>query len=674
MVDTEASTSVRGPSGVLVVAALLCANPIVMMIVGWPALYSVGLSVLAIVFFQLLWRFLGTSLVTIYAINFVAVGGVWLHAEALVRARFHDFVMEDLYEQHGDYYFNRPNLKSRLHDKEYDVEYLTNRDGYRIGSSQDPARIHGQVDWLFLGDSYTQGAQVSFEELYTTKLYREFPDRVVVNAGVSGWGLYESLAFLKARGVHLRPSVVFVQIANFNDFMKVSPRRAGLSDYLIQSSESLRLLLQDVKYQNPTNLPLGRWVEPFYGTDDENRRFNVFYAESSGEKQRDLEQVGVVIRKLEAECRRIGAKLVLIEIPTKEQVSFTYLEEVVSGLNIDARLLDMERPNQLVRAIADSLGVALIDPLEQWRAASVFPFYHYDEHLNSEGHAMLARAVGLYVQQSEGGTSVRMLSRSYGGDRYPQFVPSGDSIVFHSPRDGNSELLQADIESWTERSLTRDDASETHPVLLPSGQGLVFVVGDSEGGATRLWRSDREGRRGVALDTSEKVFGATPAVFPDGESVVFPRWGPSPGAAQIHLTRLFLRDGRREDLPVVAEKAWKPAVDPTGRFVVYIGQVDGQYDLFELDLAAGSTKSLTRTPYDEWDPSYTPDGMSIVYAARAVGSWDLFQIARVSGATRQLTLTKGDEWDPQVAPDGNSIAFGGEYGLMRGIYLLPFAR
>ena len=61
--------------------------------------------------------------------NFLAIGGIWLHAELLVRTRFHDYVMEDLYARHGTYYFNRPRLATRLTDKEYAVDYLTGRHG-----------------------------------------------------------------------------------------------------------------------------------------------------------------------------------------------------------------------------------------------------------------------------------------------------------------------------------------------------------------------------------------------------------------------------------------------------------------------------------------------------------------------------------------------------------------
>lgn len=669
--DEQRTRVPRALSVALLAFGAMCANPVLLMIVGVGPLQAVGMLLIVIVLLQLSWRHWGSRLPTVYAVNFVALAGVWLHTEALVRSQFHDYVMEDLYKQHGDYYHNRPLLRSRLRDKEYEVDYLTNTDGYRIGWSHDPTRPVGHVDWLFIGDSYTQGAQVSFEDLYTSELYRRFPDRTVLNAGVSGWGLYESLAFLKARRTELRPQRVFVQIANFNDFMKVAPRRAGLSDYLMQESEAVRLLLQGIKFKNPTNLPLGRWVEPFYSTDDENRRYNVFYTGSSREKERDLASVRAVLRDLAAVCHEIGAQLVLIQVPTKEQVRLSYLEEAVVGLRIDPQMLDMELPNRLVRAIADSLGVPVLDPLEEWRQSPTFPFFHYDEHLNEAGHRMLAETLQSFLA-SEGETSdVRMLSTSSGGDRYPQFLAGGDSILFQSPRGGNFELVIADTLTWTEELLTQDDVDETHPIVIPGQDVMIFVAGYAAGGQTHLYRSDRRGRGAVQLDQESGDNAGIPAAFPDGESIVFPIWRRGDPSSRVRLARLWLSDGRREMLSQDVEEAWRPVVGPDGRSIAYIGKSDGQFDVYEYDTQSGETRRLTHTPYDEWDPTYSPDGRSIVYAARADGNWDLFRLRRGDGSVERLTRTSGDEWDPMVARSGRTVVFGGEYGLMRGIYSMP---
>lgn len=654
---------------VFVLLALMCGNPLLLLLAGSPPW---TLVVVPLTFFAALYaveRRHGWNIATAYVVNAVLLFGTFLHFEVAFRTRFADFVMENLYQIYGAYYHNRPHLQSRLVDKEYSVDYLTSGDGYRIGYSHHVDVSIREVDWLFLGDSYTQGAQVQFEELFTSHIARRFPSKIVLNAGVSGWGIYESLEFLRARGANLKPQIVFLQISNFNDFMNVRRRHADLTDYLMQESSFVRVLLQRLKYRNPDSLPLGRWVEPFYATERENRRYNVFYRLTSREKEADLDEFAVALRRLAEFTRSLNAELVLVQVPTKEQVSFRFLEEAVSGLGLDPRLLDLERPNRIVARLADSLGLRVIDPLDQWRSAEDFPFFEYDEHLSVVGHKMLAEAIVENLNRRLPPTTSSILSTSYGGDRYPQFTVNSDSIVFHSPRNGNSELVQADIATWTEVQLTIDDVNETHPVILPGGHGLAFVVGDAENGSTKVWLSDRLARMPVPISV-EGEFGSVPAVFPDGSRLVVPTWGPNPGADDVRLTVVHLSSGTREALPQAGSNVWRPAVHPSGQHIVYIAQIEGQYDLFELDLGSRVTTRLTETPWDEWDPAYSPSGESVVYAARKDGNWDLFVLSREDRSLRQLTTTRGDEWDPQYSSDGKHIVFAGEFGLFRGIYLM----
>ena len=73
-------------------------------------------------------------------------------------------------------------------------------------------------DWLFIGESFTQGAQVDYRQMFTSLLYRHFSNKVIVNAGISDAGLYEELNYYKSMGQKLRPKRFFLQIGVFNDF------------------------------------------------------------------------------------------------------------------------------------------------------------------------------------------------------------------------------------------------------------------------------------------------------------------------------------------------------------------------------------------------------------------------------------------------------------------------
>jgi hypothetical protein len=101
---------------------------------------------------------------------------------------FPDYVIENLYTIEDGHYFNRPFLDQTFSTKEYVVHYRTNSQGFRIAEEQDATQMYSTAGWLVIGDSFTQGAQVDYSQLYTTVLNHRFPDKIVVNAGIKRLG------------------------------------------------------------------------------------------------------------------------------------------------------------------------------------------------------------------------------------------------------------------------------------------------------------------------------------------------------------------------------------------------------------------------------------------------------------------------------------------------------
>jgi Tol biopolymer transport system component len=651
---------------------LLAANPIVLFLLTDSVLISLGVCLAIIALLLLAFERFRRELPTVYLINVIALFGVFAHAELVTRVRFNDYVMEDLYQIKGSYYFNRPFLHSRLTDKEFDADYITNKDGFRIGRSQQFDISYKDIDWLVIGDSYTQGAQVQFEELYTSLLYRRFPHKIVANAGISGWGIVDEYEFLQREGIRHKPELVVLQVSNFNDFMKVEPRSFGVSDYLMQYSLFVRFLLQNFKYQNPATLPIGRWAEPFYPDDKSNRRYNVFYSPSSPEKHRDIENFGLYLRKMTESLRRHRIRLVVILLPTKEQVRFRYLEEVVTELRIDPRKLDMDRPNAIIKSLADSLGIELLDLTETFRLSPKEPYFSFDEHLTPYGHVLVADALSKHLIR---GPAPEILSQTYRGDRYPSYTPDGTAITYHAPSDGNIDIFLADSAFRTSRRLTFRDIVESH-ATTGRPYGIAYTEGDAATGRTKVVVSSLSGgpRRTITKGTN---FGAIPSFSPDGRLLAFAGWAVDSISGRFTVPRIFIADlesGTQTPVTKAGLEVWRPVFSPNGRALACIGKVGGQYELFITDLSNGTMKQLTSTSYDEWDPAFSPDGTRLVFAARQNGNWDLFVLDLATRKRTQLTFTRGDEWDPVYAPDGRSIVYAGEFGVFRGIYRLPLTQ
>jgi lysophospholipase L1-like esterase len=660
---------------ILLLATVLVANPAILFLLTRSLLVACLIPAACIVAIQIVASRPTWTIFTAYLFNAMALVSVFAHAEVIFVYGFPNYVVENLYTIEDGYYFNRPLLDQTFSSKEYVVRYRTNVQGFRIGQEQDPNQTYTNADWLVIGDSFTQGAQVDFSELYTTQLYERFPDKIVINAGISGLGLGHEYNYFTKSGYRYSPDIVILQLSGFNDFMNVEPTAVGFTDRLITYSAFLRFLLADFKFTNPAELPLGRWTEPFQPDPQANADFNVFYNESSPTKARDLEAFERYLTMLRDAVRGRGARLVVALIPTKEQVHPRYLEEVLGAFKIEPSQIDVERPNRLLAALTQRLQVDLVDLLPAFQAAGGNPFFDYDEHLTPLGHRVLAEALAERLEQMVGPSPVRLLSDGSGADRYPVMSRDGSLITYQSFRDGNMELFAAAADLSLRQRLTFNDVDESHPMLSQDNSQILFTEGPAESQRTEVVVMNLDGSNRTTLTAEPNVFGAIPTFSRSNLQIAYAEWSYDESASRFSLPRIVVLDvvtGDKRYLTPPERDSWRPVFSPDGGRVFYISKTEDQFDLYAYDLATGIERQLTWTPFDEWDPQVSPDGSHLVYAARADDNWDLFVLDLGTSRTSRVTRTKGDEWDPSVTPDGASILFAGRFGLMEAMFAVPF--
>ena len=659
---------------IILLATLLVANPVILFLLTRSVLFGSVVPLICVAIMGAVASRPRLNLLSAYLFNAMAVLSVFAHAEVILVYGFPDYVVENLYTIEDGYYFNRPFLDQIFSTKEYAVHYRTNSQGFRIAAEQDAAQTYSTADWLVIGDSFTQGAQVDYSQLYTTVLNQRFPDKIVVNAGISGLGIGHEYNYFTKAGYRLAPDVVILQLCSFNDFMNVEPNLVGWSDRLMTYSAFIRLLLADFKFTNPAALPLGRWTEPFHPDRQSNADFNIFYKETSSTKQRDLQAFERYLVRLRDAVHSRGARLLVVVIPTKEQVHPHYLEEVMREFAIDSAQLDMRRPNALVGDLTRRLNIEFIDLLPAFQQkANEKPFFDYDEHLSPLGHTLMANAIGERLEQLAGPSQVRVLSTDLGADRYPMLSQDGAVLSYQSFRDGNMELFLATPDLRERRRLTFNDVDESHPTLSKDNSQILFTEGSPESQRTKVMIMNRDGSGRRALTSEPNVFGAIPAFSRSNRQVAYTEWTydePSNTFSTPRIVVLDVLSGGKQYVTAAGRETWRPVFAPDEAHVYYIAKTQGQFDVYAYDLHEKAERRLTQTQFDEWDPQLSPDGSRLVYAARVDGNWDLFLVELASGVTQRLTKTKGDEWDPSFAPDGASLLFAGRFGLRESIFTM----
>lgn len=523
-------------------ATLLLANPVVIFLLTQSAVMAAGISFVSVAAMQVSVSQGSRRILTAYLFNALALISAAAHAEVILLYAFPGHIIENLYTIEKGYYFNRPFLEQNFRGPEFSVTYRTNVQGFRMGTAQEPSHEVGKVDWLVLGDSFTQGAQVEFEDLFSTKLNLRFPDKVVVNAGISGMGIAQEYNYFVDKGRKHEPALVILQLGSFNDFMNIEPRTAGVTEWLMTKSGALRLLLTDLKYRDPGTLPLGRWTEPFYPGEESNSTYNVFYKVDSAAKLRDLNLFEKYLTSMKDAVERNGGELLLTLLPTREQVHPGSLNEVLGSFRIDPSAVDMTRPNRLAAELSKKLAIQFLDLLPAFQNAQEDTFLRFDEHLTPRGHAVMAEAIGDFIETRQGPARAVLVSQELAGDRYPSPSQDGALTAYQSVRGGSSELFVATSDFKERRRLTFNGIDESHPMLSNDKSRVLFTEGSAESHRTDVVVMNLDGSKRKVITAGPGEFGAIAVFSSSNLKLTYAGWNENGASGELSNSRIVVLD------------------------------------------------------------------------------------------------------------------------------------
>jgi tricorn protease len=192
---------------------------------------------------------------------------------------------------------------------------------------------------------------------------------------------------------------------------------------------------------------------------------------------------------------------------------------------------------------------------------------------------------------------------------------SGNTVYFTSDREHTLNLYALDIATKAVRRLT---SFTEYDVLWPSlGPGaIVFMNGGY------LYRFD------LATEKAARI----PITLGAAIDTAAPQWKDVKGNV-----------GRVDLSPSAARAVF-----------------EARGELFTLPAKDGPARNLTETPgVREMSPAWSPDGKWIAYLSDATGEYEVYVKPQAGGAARRLT-TDGGVWrlDPMWSPDSTKIAFG----------------
>jgi Tol biopolymer transport system component len=229
------------------------------------------------------------------------------------------------------------------------------------------------------------------------------------------------------------------------------------------------------------------------------------------------------------------------------------------------------------------------------------------------------------------------------------------------PKNGTELMGQPSGSIWRLRNGCRlPRASSTRAVgipdtavdgLFPACQGtLVYDAGTSQRRHLFSLRADGTHRSQL---TFGKVDDTAPALSPDGRRVAFTRrvdgnadvWMVNvDGTGLTRLTRNRAFDGF-------------PSWSPDGSRIAFQSNRGGSPDIWTMTAAGTHLVQLTRRRSSERRPAWSPDGSRIAFESDRDGPYHLWTMAAAGGGQVQVTSGRGDDTSPSWSPDGSRIAF-----------------
>jgi len=216
----------------------------------------------------------------------------------------------------------------------------------------------------------------------------------------------------------------------------------------------------------------------------------------------------------------------------------------------------------------------------------------------------------------------------------PRWAPDGSKIVFTSYRTTFPDIYVLELNNRRISLLASFKGTNSGGRYSPNGTQVAMVL--SGEGNPEVYVANVQGRQLRRLTNNQSVE-ASPAWAPDGSRLVFT--SDAPGKPQLYvmsagggvMTRLATNLST-----YCAEPDWSAAAPNRISFTAAVGR---GYQIAVFDMAAGTSKFVTKAPTDAIEAVWLADGRHLICTYRAANTRCLYLVDSESGKATRLSPT-----------------------------------
>ena len=186
------------------------------------------------------------------------------------------------------------------------------------------------------------------------------------------------------------------------------------------------------------------------------------------------------------------------------------------------------------------------------------------------------------------------------------------------------------------------------------GTRVAYVTAKQQGNG-RLYSlivSDQDGfNEHTIMESTDPIM--SPAWSPDSRQLAYVSFEGNKSSIWVQT----LRTGNRFSVSSKPGINGAPSFSPDGRrLVITLGGVDGNPDIYVLDINSRQATRLTTHRAIDTEGSWSPDGRYIYFTSDRSGGPQVYRIAATGGTPERVTFEGSYNARPRLSPDGTKLA------------------
>ncbi len=186
------------------------------------------------------------------------------------------------------------------------------------------------------------------------------------------------------------------------------------------------------------------------------------------------------------------------------------------------------------------------------------------------------------------------------------------------------------------------------------GTKVAYVTAQRQGQGQNysLIVSDQDGENEFTIMESKDPI-MSPAWSPDSRQLAYVSFEGNQSSIFVQT----LRTGNRFKVSSKPGINGAPSFSPDGRqLVVTLGGVDGNLDIYVLDITSRQTRQLTTHRAIDTEGTWSPDGRYIYFTSDRAGGPQVYRIEAKGGSPERVTFEGSYNARPRLSPDGKRLA------------------